>query len=229
MNRTSTLLLTALLLAPACDSGDAPAAADEAKPAAAEAKAEKPAEVAAAADADAEEPAEAEAKAVASGLALGDKFVAFDILNCDSGEQYCQVCRFGGSPKIMAVGTIDDPDFRKDLQDLDAIAKKYADKDVKAFAVIADAQDGKLATPLASAAELQEKAKALRTELNISIPVVIPAAEGDKPNARWEEHYQVSESRTIMFADGRNQVQYSQVAPSDYAELDKAIQAVVGS
>ena len=113
--------------------------------------------------------------------------------------------------------------------DADAIAKKYADKDVKAFAVIAESTDGKLSTPLASAADIQAKAKALKAELNISMPVVIPAAEGDQPNARWEDHYKVSSSRTIMFADGRNNVKYSEVAPSDYASLDAAIQEVVGS
>jgi hypothetical protein len=48
-----------------------------------------------------------------SGLGVGGKFQAFDIVNCDSGDEYCQVCKFGGSPKIMAVGTIDDPEFQE--------------------------------------------------------------------------------------------------------------------
>ena len=223
MKRTSTLLLSALLLAPACDKQDA-------APETAKAEAEATPAPEAKADANVEAEPEADSKAlVESGLALGQRFVAFDILNCESGDRYCQVCKFGGSPKIMAVGTLDDPDFQEDLKDLDAIAKKYADKDVKAFAVIAQPTDGKLGTPVADAADVQAKAKALREELGIDMPIVIPAAEGESPNPQWEDHYKVSKSRTIMFADGRNEVKYSQVAPEDFAALDTAIQAVVGS
>ena len=127
MKRTSTLLLTALLLAPACDSGEAK---NDAK-----AAAEKKSDPAPAQEIkqvklspDIKAPAGQEAPAeriVASGLDIGQRFVAFDILNCESGDEYCQVCKFGGSPKIMAVGTIDDPAFRKDLQDLDEIGRAH--------------------------------------------------------------------------------------------------------
>ena len=222
MKRQTTLLLATLLLAvTACDKAeDASKQANADKPAAED---PKPADAAPAKD-----PAPAEAT-VASGLDLGERFAAFDIINCDSGDQYCQVCKFGPSPKIMAVGTIDDEAFKKDLKDLDAMVAKYGEDKVKAFAVIADAKDGALVTPVGNKDELQAKAKALRTELGISIPVVIPAPKGDGPNGTFEDHYKVSQSRTIMFADGRNEVTYSEVAPSDYDALDAAIKAVVGA
>lgn len=221
MNRHSTLLLATLLLAAtACDKGEAPA-----KQAAAEAPAaEAPVAEAPAAEAPA---AEAPAKTVASGLDLGERFVAFDIINCDSGDQYCQVCKYGPTPKIMAVGTIDDEAFKKDLKDLDAMVAKYGEDKVKAFAVIADVEDGLLVTPLRNKDDLQAKAKALRTQLGINMPVVIPAPRGEAPNGTFEDHYQVKQSRTIMFADGRNKVTYSEVAPSDYSALDAAIKAVL--
>ena len=46
-----------------------------------------------------------------SGARKDGRLTAFDIVNCESGEKYCQVCRFGNSPKIMAVGTADDEEI----------------------------------------------------------------------------------------------------------------------
>ena len=229
MQRHAPLLLAALLLGlGACDKPAEPQAKSDApkqttdpepeveKPEVAKPEVEKP-EVA------------PEAATVASGLALGQRFAAFEIINCDSGDQYCQVCKYGPSPKIMAVGTIDDEGFKQDLKQLDAMVAKYGEDKIKAFAVIASNENGKLGTPIGNKDELQAKAKALRTELGISIPVVIPAPDAGGPNGVWEDHYQIKQSRTIMFADGRNLVQYSAVAPTDYAPLDDAIKAAIGA
>src|SRR5690349_23269895 len=103
MKRHATLLLATLLLGiGACDK--------PAEPAQAKAEADKPAQQPAeeakptAQPETAPEAAQPEAATVASGLALGQRFAAFEIINCDSGDQYCQVCKYGPSPKIMAVG-----------------------------------------------------------------------------------------------------------------------------
>jgi hypothetical protein len=217
------LLATLLLGISACDK--------PAEPAQAKAEPDKPvaAPVEPAPEAAKPEAAQPEAPTVASGLALGQRFAAFEIINCDSGDEYCQVCKFGGSPKIMAVGTIDDEGFKQDLKQLDAMVTKYGEDKLKAFAVIASNDNGLLGTPVGNKDELQAKAKALRTELGISIPVVIPAPEAGGPNGVFEEHYQIKQSRTIMFADGRNQVKYSAVAPADYASLDEAVKAAIGA
>ena len=164
-----------------------------------------------------------------SGLGVGGKFKPFDIVNCESGEQYCQVCKFGGSPKIMAVGTIDDPEFRNDLQNLDALVQKYGEDKVKAFAVLTDIKDGKSSTPIADREALIAKAKALRTELGVKFPIVVPASEAGAVNKEFDDYYNVTKSRTLMFADGRNSVKYSAVAPADLAALNTAIEAVVGA
>jgi hypothetical protein len=164
-----------------------------------------------------------------SGLGVGGKFKPFNIVNCESGEEYCQVCKFGGSPKIMAVGTIDDPEFRTDLQNLDALVQKYGEDKVKAFAVVTDIKDGKSTTPLAEREALIAKIKALKTELGVKLPIVVPAAEGGAANKEFDDYYNVTRSRTLMFADGRNSVKYSAVAPKDLSELNTAIQAVVGA
>lgn len=164
-----------------------------------------------------------------SGLGVGGKFQAFDIVNCDTGDQYCQVCKFGGSPKIMAVGTIDDPEFKNDVKNLDALVQKYGEDKLKAFAVVTDIKDGKATTPTADREALIAKAKALRTELGVKIPVVVPAAEEGGPNKAFDDYYNVTKSRTVMFADGRNSVKYSAVAPQDLAALNTAIESVVGA
>ncbi len=220
MTRQSTLLLATLLLGvAACDKPDAPAAANQTKPAEPEAAPAEP-------KATPAEP-EGEAKAVASGLALDMRFAAFTIINAETGREYCQVCEYGPSPKIIAVGTVDDEGFKQDLKQLDALVAKYGDK-VKAFAVIAEPRDGALVTPVANKAELLAQAKQLKQELGLSFPVVIPAPKGEAPNGTFEDHYQVKLSRTIMFGDRENKVKYSEVAPADQAGLDAAIRAVIG-
>ncbi|MCA9694484.1 MAG: hypothetical protein KC636_33210 [Myxococcales bacterium] len=218
MKRTPLLLLAALLAAPACGEQakteeKAPEKTAEAQPPAPEAPAKPAVEVDSRVLAD-------------SGLGIGGKFQAFDIVNCESGDEYCQVCKFGGNPKIMAVGTIDDPDFKTDLQNIDALVKKYGDDKVKAFAVVTEIADGKSVTPLAGRDDLQAKVKAMKEELALSIPVVIPASKDGQPNDRFDGYYNITKSRTVMFADGRNEVKYSAVAPSDLAGLNDAIQGV---
>lgn len=228
MKRSAPFLLAAFLTAPACSnqSETTPkpeANADGAKAEPATADSEQTAPQAA------EEPSAEEDAMVASGLGVGEKFKAFQIVNCDSGDEYCQVCRYGSSPKIMAAGTLDDDGFIEDLKNIDAMVKKYGEDKVKAFAVIGESKDGKLATPIENRERLQAQAKKLREDLELSIPVVIPVAKEGEANATWEDHYKVTQSRTLMFADGRNRVHYAAVAPADLAELDTAIKQVLES
>jgi len=229
MSRVS-LLLAALLVAPACDSP---------KPAEANAKAEgqnpePPADPAAKrgqtpAPAPAADPWQSKlaTRVLAdSGLGKDGKLTAFDIVNCESGEQYCQVCRFGGSPKLMAVGSLDDAAFHEDLKDLDAIVKKYGEDKVKAFAVVTEIVDGKGTTPKDVEAAKQ-RANELKQKLAISFPVVVPAPGDGGGNREWDEYYNITKSRTVMFADGRNTVKWSAVGPEDWAGLNEAIKSVV--
>jgi hypothetical protein len=222
MSKSTALfgLLALALTTGACDNKAEPA------PKAAEVKADaKPTPAATPAAA----PPAAEQRILAdSGLGVGGKFKPFDIVNCDSGDQYCQVCKFGGSPKIMAVGTIDDPAFKTDLQNLDALVQKYGEDKIKAFAVVTDIKDGKSSTPTADREALIARAKALRSELGVKFPIVVPASEAGAPNKEFDDYYNVTKSRTLMFADGRNSVKYSAVAPTDLAALNTAIQEVVG-
>lgn len=237
MSRTS-LLLAALLVVPACDGDankDAAKTADAKKDGAKPAAQKDDAKDGASADEKAVEPpvdewqAKLDARVLAdSGLGKDGKLTAFDIVNCESGEKYCQVCRFGSNPKLMAVGTADDEAFLEDLKDLDAIAQKYGDDQLKAFAVITELEGGKAVTPKDVEAAKQ-RANDLREKLGVQMPVVVPAADEDGGNRRWEEYYNITKSRTVMFADGFNVVKYSAVGPEDFAELNEAIEAVVKS
>jgi hypothetical protein len=228
----SLSLLFASACSPAADAGkDAtkmdPTPADaatakvdaSAKPAPKAAEAPKPDPVALAAEAR---------KTGPGGLPVGKRFSAFQIINASTGKEYCQVCRYGSSPKIMATGTIDDPGFKEDLKNIDALLAKYGEDKIKAFAVIAEPKGDHLVTPSASREDLLAKAKALATELELTFPVVLPAPEGEGRNEVFEDHYNVKDSRTLMFADGGNLVKYNEVAPKDLATLDKAITEVLG-
>lgn len=228
-----TLLCATSLLA--CDSGPKPEAPKQAQAAAVK-PAEpttKPAEPAAAPPKTPDAPKSKDeiwqerlaSRVLAdSGLGEGGKFSPFDIVNCDTGEEYCQVCKFGSNPKIMAVGTLEDPAFKEDLKNIEALVAKYGEDKVKAFAVITDLQDGKAKTP---APEVADKAKALKAEMKLSMPVVVPARDEQAGNKIWEEYYNVTKSRTVMFSNGRNEVKYSAVAPTDLAKLDEAIKGTV--
>lgn len=218
-------MLAAALLLPACDGGETAAEKSEEKTATAKPEKDATPE----AKAPAKEDAEKDDRVLArSGLGVGGKLSAFQILNCDDGEAYCQVCRYGSNPKLMAVGTVDDEAFRKDLQDLDAIVKKYGADKVKAFAVITDIEGGKAVTPKDPEAT-QEKAKALKAELGIDFPLVVPAPEDGGKNEVWEDYYNITKSRTVMFSNGKNEVLYSAVEPEDFAELGTAIETVIGT
>ncbi|MEZ4382047.1 MAG: hypothetical protein R3A79_11920 [Nannocystaceae bacterium] len=224
MKKTSLTLLATLLVA--CG-GQPPADKDKAAEAATPADAAAPAVVKDEVAEAAKKPEDTRVLAD-SGLGVGGKLRAFQITNCDSGEEYCQVCRYGNSPKIMAVGAVDDADFRNDLQNIDAVVKKYGEDKVKAFGVIAEIQDGKGMTPTEDRDALIAEVKKMREELGITIPVVVPTLEESGSNEAFDGYYNITKSRTLMFADGRNAVRYSAVAPSDLAALSEAIQAVIG-
>lgn len=226
MRRTS-LVLAALLVLPACDSGKDHVAAKS------DPKRAKPEQ-----DESKVEPEEAppvdpwqrklQSRVLAdSGLGVGGKLSAFEIVNGESGEQYCQVCRYGSSPKIMAVGRADDEAFHKDLQDLDAIVKKYGEDKIKAFAVITELESGKAITP-GDAEAAKKRAGAIKQELDIGMPVVVPAPEEGGTNKVWDEYYNITRSRTVMFADSTNEVKFSAIGPEDWSKLDEAIREVIG-
>ncbi|HGG56511.1 MAG TPA: hypothetical protein ENK31_01810, partial [Nannocystis exedens] len=226
MKKTSLMLLASLLASCGSPSpADKKASADVVADAKDKNKNKTPEPVAA--KAEVEQPKDNRVLAD-SGLGIGGKLRAFQITNSDSGEEYCQVCRYGGSPKIMAVGSVDDPDFRNDLQNIDAVVQKYGEDKLKAFGVIAEIKDGRGLTPKEHREELIARVKTMRDELGITIPVVLPAIEDDGANAAFDNYYNITKSRTLMFADGRNSIRFSAVAPSDLSGLNTAIKEVLG-
>ncbi len=221
--------LAVALLATACASTRAPE--DSAKQDAAEPSTPKPAPKPA--PAPEPEPPKDPRVLAESGLGVGGELKPFEIVNSETGERYCQICKFGASPKIMAVGALDDVDFHDDLQNLDAVVKKYEAKQggetLKAFGVVTVIRDGKSITPLQEREALLEQVKALRATLRVDIPLVVPALQEEGPNKAFDDYYNITKSRTVMFADGRNAVKFSAVAPPDLFQLNQAILEVIGA
>lgn len=226
----SALVLTAALALPSCDRRDTPPAVEASTEAPPVPAPSSPAqEVESAERPVPEDPWQtllASRQLAPSGLAAGSRLSAFEIIESESGDTYCQVCRYGSRPKIIAAGTADDEAFRADLQDLDAIVHKYGDA-VAAFAVITELENGEARTARDPEAALA-RAHAIKRELRLSMPVVVPAPVEAGANDVWGAYYNVRSSRTVMFADGKNQVRFTAVGPEDWSGLDAAIREVLG-
>ena len=171
-----------------------------------------------------------------SGLAVGDKIAAFLVKNCEGGDPYCQVCKYGKRPKLISVGDLNDPGWVQDLKAIQALNDKYS-KDGKGLAVFglaAEIKDGK-ASPVADPAAALAKLKQIKEENKITFPLVIAEnadavykAQG-KPNPGYEifeNYYKVSQSRTVMFGDSQNNVKYTTVMTDGSPQI-KELETVV--
>ncbi|HEU5180394.1 MAG TPA: hypothetical protein VFW45_06365, partial [Candidatus Polarisedimenticolia bacterium] len=80
-----------------------------------------------------------------SGLAVGEKIAAFLVKNCDGGDPYCQVCKYGKRPKLISVGDLSDPGWIQDLKAIQALNEKYSQdgKGLAVFGLAAEIKDGK--------------------------------------------------------------------------------------
>jgi hypothetical protein len=171
-----------------------------------------------------------------SGLAVGDKIAAFLVKNCEGGDPYCQVCKYGKRPKLISVGDLSDPGWVQDLKAIQALNDKYS-KDGKGLAVFGlavEIKDGK-ASPVSDPAAALAKLKQIKEENKITFPLVIAEnadaiykAKGEKnPGYEvFENYYKVTQSRTVMFGDSQNNVKYSTVL-TDGSQQIKELESVV--
>ena len=85
-----------------------------------------------------------------SGLAVGEKIEAFLVQNCDGGDPYCQVCKYGKRPKLISVGDLDDPAWIQDLKAIQTLHERYSHggKGLAVFGLAASIHDGR-AMPVA--------------------------------------------------------------------------------
>jgi len=160
-----------------------------------------------------------------SGLAVGEKIEAFLVKNCDGGDPYCQVCKYGKRPKLISVGDLDDPAWIQDLKAIQTLHEKYSQggKGLAVFGLAASIHDGR-ATPVADTEAALEKLKQVKETNHLTFPLVVAQNADEiykaqnKPNPGYEifeKYYNVTESRTVMFGDKRNTVKYSAVFASD--------------
>jgi len=177
--------------------------------------------------------------AAKSGLPVGGKIEAFLVKNCDGGDPYCQVCKYGKRPKLITVGELEDPSWVQDLVAIQKIHKKYSQdgKGLAVFALAAAFQDGKaapVADPDAALARLRE----IQEKHGLTFPLVIAQNADEvyeaqnKPNPGYrifEDYYAVTEGRTVLFGDRGNIVQFNAVLTDDsrgklLAELESQVE-----
>jgi peroxiredoxin len=130
--------------------------------------------------------------AAQAALKPGDKLQPYEIKNTATGEQYCQVCKYGPKAgKIVAFGKLNDEKFWADLKDLQQLQNKYEKLGV--FAHIIDSTDAKA---------IQEVAK----KNGITFPVVMGTDDS------VDKIYKVNgESRVIYYAKQNNEIVWSHV------------------
>ena len=172
-----------------------------------------------------------------SGLAVGDKIAAFLVKNCEGGDAYCQVCKYGKRPKLISVGDLNDPGWIQDLKSIQTLHEKYSKdgKGLAVFALAASIQDGK-ATPVTDTEAALAKLKQIREENHLTFPLVIAQnadeiykAQGKSNDGYkiFEDYYRVTESRTVMFGDSTNTVKFSAVFSADSAKQLTELESVV--
>jgi hypothetical protein len=150
---------------------------------------------------------------------VGDEFKPFIVKNCDTGQQYCQVCAFAGKPTLMAVGDVGDAAFEQDLVRIQKLVS--ANKGVAAFAVVGKV-DGSKVSSVDDEKGIAEKLKATKARLGLTFPVVLLASklsESDAKNyAKFSDSYEVQGSRTIMFSSADQKIVYAEKIESPRAD-----------
>ncbi|HEV8375719.1 MAG TPA: hypothetical protein VGR38_05730 [Candidatus Polarisedimenticolia bacterium] len=173
-----------------------------------------------------------------SGLAVGEKIQAFLVKNCEGGDPYCQVCKYGKRPKLISVGDLSDPAWIEDLKALQTLHEKYSNdgKGLAVFALAASIHDGK-ATPVTDSEAALVRLKQIKEENKLTFPLVIAQNADEIYKAQgkanqgykiFEDYYKVTESRTVMFGDKSNTVKYNAVLTGDthkqLSELESVLQ-----
>jgi hypothetical protein len=162
---------------------------------------------------------------------VGDALKAFIMKNCETGQQYCQVCAYSGKPLVMAVADHTDQTFEQDLVRLQKLVDRHADKGLKAFAIIGRLEDGKLTTPDREE-EISAKLKEARARLGLTIPVGVLPRKGTSSEQRgfadFADSYEIAASRMVLFATAENRIVFADTIRSDRAdEQFRALEAAI--
>jgi hypothetical protein len=141
-----------------------------------------------------------------AALKPGDSLSPYTIHNVRTGEEYCQVCAYGGkSAKIVAFGKLEDEKFWADLKRLQSLQDKF--KALGVFAQITDSSDS-------------SAVKAAAEKYGVHFPVVVPVEKN------WNELYKINgESRVIYFAHRNNEIGWTSVGLDD--DKSKALAKLV--
>jgi hypothetical protein len=160
-----------------------------------------------------------EAEARTKGV--GDSLRPFIVMNCESAERYCQVCAYGGKPKIMFVADVDDTAAEADLLRIQKIVDQYSSKGLVAFALFGQIENGKF-TPVSDEQAVAAKLKEMTERLKLTYPVtIVPSSYTEKEKKGYTafvDSYDIATSRRLLYADAKNKVSVAESVSDAQAE-----------
>ena len=140
---------------------------------------------------------------------VGDSLRPFIVMNTDSAERYCQICAYGGRPKIMFVADVDDTGAESDLLRIQSLVDRYSSKGLVAFALFGQIENGEF-TPVSDEQATAAKLKELRERLKLTYPItIVPSSYTEKEMKGYTafvHSYRIGTSRRLLYADANNQI-----------------------
>ncbi len=167
-----------------------------------------------------------EAQARTKGV--GDSLQPFIVMNCESGDRYCQICAYGGKPKIMVVADMDDAKVEADLMRVQKLVDAHQAQGLVAFALFGEIENGAF-KPVADDAAAAMKLKEMRERLKLTYPVtLVPSSYTERETKGYTpfiSSYEIPTSRRVLFADISNRIKFAETiqdaqADAQFARLD---------
>ena len=144
---------------------------------------------------------------------VGDVLHPFIVMNASTGDRYCQICAYGGKPKIVLFGDVGDPAIEGDLMRVQALVDRYAGKGLVAFAVFGEITNQTF-TPVSDDHKVSADLKTMRERLKLTFPVtIVPASYTEKEKKGYTafiDSYEIPASRRIFFGDASNKIAFAE-------------------
>ena len=152
---------------------------------------------------------------------VGDVLHPFIVIDAASGDRYCQVCAFGGKPKIVFFADVDEPALEKDLKRIQELVDRHSDKGLVAFAVFGEIENQTF-TPVSDDHKVAVDLEAMRQRLQLSYPLtIVPASYTEKEKKGYTafiDSYSIPAARHLLFADASNKITFAASLRDDRAD-----------
>jgi thiol-disulfide isomerase/thioredoxin len=139
----------------------------------------------------------------------GDVLRPFIVLDAASGQRYCQICAYGGKPKIVFFADARDASAEADLLRIQRLVDRYRDRDLRAIAVFGEITPSGLG-PSADPEKVAAEKKLLRERLGLTFPLaVVPPSYSERESKRYvafAHSYRIEASRRLFYAVASNRI-----------------------